>query len=63
MELARIIEAALLVASEPLDVERLRALAPAGQTASREDVLRASDGQLIRTIETISPSTLAMVDA
>jgi segregation and condensation protein B len=43
MDLPRIIEAALLVASEPLDVERLRALAPAGQTASREDVLRAID--------------------
>ncbi|MDD3651069.1 SMC-Scp complex subunit ScpB [Immundisolibacter sp.] len=43
MELERIIEAALLVAGEPLDVERLQRLLPAGRTASRAEVLRAID--------------------
>ncbi len=43
MELARVIEAALLVASEPLDVERLRGLAPGGLSVGRDEVLRAID--------------------
>jgi segregation and condensation protein B len=43
MDLERIIEAALLVAGEPLDVERLQRLLPAGRTVSRAEVLRAID--------------------
>ena len=43
MDLTRIIEAALLVASEPLEVERLRGLAPGSQGVGRDEVLRAID--------------------
>jgi segregation and condensation protein B len=43
MDLLRVIEAALLVASEPLDVERLQRLLPQGQTATRADITRAID--------------------
>ncbi|WP_448506909.1 SMC-Scp complex subunit ScpB [Immundisolibacter sp.] len=43
MDLLRMIEAALLVAGEPLDVERLQRLLPAGQAAARADIVRAID--------------------
>ncbi len=43
MDLLRIVEAALLVASEPLDVERLQPLLPQGQTATRADITHAID--------------------
>lgn len=43
MDLLRVIEAALLVASEPLDVERLQRLLPQGQTVTRADITRAID--------------------
>ena len=43
MDLLRLIEAALLVASEPLDVERLQRLLPPGQAAGRADIVHAID--------------------
>jgi len=43
MELLRLIEAALLVASEPLDVERLQRLLPASQAVGRADIVHAID--------------------
>ncbi len=43
MDLLRIIEAALLVASEPLDVDQLLRLAPAGYTTTRADIVQAID--------------------
>lgn len=43
MDVLRVIEAALLVASEPLDVERLQRLLPPGEAISRADIVQAID--------------------
>lgn len=43
MDLTRLIEAALLVASEPLGIDQLQRLAPGGRTPSRADIQQAID--------------------
>ena len=43
MDLTRLIEAALLVASEPLGIDQLQSLTPGGRTPSRADIQQAID--------------------